>query len=79
MACPAGSLPRLRYRTADELPAGSVLVVGGGQSGVQIAEDLLHAGRRVFLATSTVGRLPRRYRDSLLERANSRLRSAARA
>ena len=50
------------YRSADELPAGSVLVVGGGQSGVQIAEDLLHAGRRVFLATSTVGRLPRRYR-----------------
>jgi putative flavoprotein involved in K+ transport len=50
------------YRSADELPAASVLVVGGGQSGVQIAEDLLHAGRRVFLATSTVGRLPRRYR-----------------
>jgi putative flavoprotein involved in K+ transport len=50
------------YRSADELPTGPVLVVGGGQSGVQIAEDLLHAGRRVFLATSTVGRLPRRYR-----------------
>jgi putative flavoprotein involved in K+ transport len=50
------------YRTAGELPAGAVLVVGGGQSGVQIAEDLLHAGRQVFLATSTVGRLPRRYR-----------------
>jgi putative flavoprotein involved in K+ transport len=39
-----------------------VLVVGGGQSGVQIAEDLLHAGREVLLATSAVGRLPRRYR-----------------
>jgi len=50
------------YRSPEELPAGSVLVVGGGQSGVQIAEDLLHAGRRVFLATSTVGRLPRNYR-----------------
>src|SRR5512132_4351633 len=25
------------YRSADDLPAGSVLVVGGGQSGVQIA------------------------------------------
>ena len=59
---PRSSAPRGRYRSADELPAGSVLVVGGGQSGVQIAEDLLHAGRRVFLATSTVGRLPRRYR-----------------
>jgi putative flavoprotein involved in K+ transport len=50
------------YRSADELPTGPVLVIGGGQSGVQIAEDLLHAGRRVFLATSTVSRLPRRYR-----------------
>jgi putative flavoprotein involved in K+ transport len=50
------------YRSAAELPAGAVLVVGGGQSGVQIAEDLLHAGREVFLATSTVGRLPRRHR-----------------
>jgi putative flavoprotein involved in K+ transport len=50
------------YRSAGELPAGAVLVVAGGQSGVQIAEDLLHAGRKVFLATSAVGRLPRRYR-----------------
>ena len=42
-------------------------MVGGGQSGLQIAEDLLAAGRRVYLASSRVGRLPRRYRgrDSL--------------
>jgi putative flavoprotein involved in K+ transport len=39
-----------------------VLVVGSGQSGAQIAEELAEAGRRVFLATSRVGRLPRRYR-----------------
>jgi putative flavoprotein involved in K+ transport len=61
----AGSIVQLHtagYRSARELPAGAVLVVGGGQSGVQIAEDLLHTGRRVFLATSAVGRLPRRYR-----------------
>jgi putative flavoprotein involved in K+ transport len=50
------------YRSAAELPAGAVLVVGGAQSGVQIAEDLLAAGREVFLATSPVGRVPRRYR-----------------
>jgi putative flavoprotein involved in K+ transport len=50
------------YRTPDALPSGGVLVVGGGQSGVQIAEDLLGAGREVYLATSAVGRLPRRYR-----------------
>jgi putative flavoprotein involved in K+ transport len=50
------------YRNADQLRDGAVLVVGGGQSGVQIADDLLHAGREVLLATSAVGRLPRRYR-----------------
>lgn len=50
------------YRTAAALPPGAVLVVGGAQSGVQVAEDLLRAGSDVFLATSAVGRLPRRYR-----------------
>ncbi len=50
------------FRSADTLPAGAVLVVGGAQSGVQIADDLLDAGRDVYLATSRVGRLPRRYR-----------------
>jgi putative flavoprotein involved in K+ transport len=65
----ASALPRpvlqlhtATYRNAGDLPAGPVLVVGGGQSGVQIAEDLLHAGREVLLATSAVGRVPRRYR-----------------
>jgi putative flavoprotein involved in K+ transport len=38
-----------------------VLVVGGAQSGLQIAEDLVEAGKRVYLATSRVGRLPRRF------------------
>lgn len=50
------------YRNADKLPGGAVLVVGSGQSGVQIAEDLLEAGRKVFLSTSMVARGPRRYR-----------------
>lgn len=50
------------YTRPDEV-GGSVLVVGGGQSGVQIADDLLEAGKRVYLATSRVGRLPRRHRD----------------
>jgi putative flavoprotein involved in K+ transport len=49
------------YRRPEELD-GSVLVVGGGQSGLQIAEDVLDAGHRVYLATSRVGRLPRRHR-----------------
>jgi putative flavoprotein involved in K+ transport len=50
-----------QYRRPDDLE-GPVLVVGGGQSGVQIAEDLLEAGQRVYLSTSRVARLPRRYR-----------------
>jgi len=50
------------YRNAERLPAGAVLVVGSAQSGCQIAEDLSAAGRRVYLATSRVGRLPWRHR-----------------
>ena len=50
------------FRSADELPAGAVLVVGGGQSGVQIAEDLANAGRRVLLSTCPVGRFNWHYR-----------------
>ena len=50
------------YRAAGDLPEGAVLVVGSGQSGVQIADDLLDSGRKVFVSTSMVGRIPRRYR-----------------
>ena len=50
------------YKNADQLPGGTVLVVGSAQSGCQIAEDLLHARRKVYLSTSMVGRIPRWYR-----------------
>ena len=50
------------YRKAGDLPAGAVLVVGSAQSGCQIAEDLILAGRETYLATGHIGRLPRRYR-----------------
>ncbi len=50
------------YRCPEAMPAGAVLVVGSGQSGCQIAEDLLSAGRRVYVATSAVGRVPTPYR-----------------
>ncbi len=56
------------YRNAEALPPGAVVIIGSGQSGCQIAEDLLSAGRRVYLCTSKVGRAPRRYRGrDLLE------------
>lgn len=50
------------YRNPQQLPDGGVLVVGSGQSGCQIAEELFESGREVYLATSSAGRLPRRYR-----------------
>lgn len=50
------------YRNASLLPEGAVLIVGSAQSGVQIAEDLIESGRRVFISTSEVARVPRRYR-----------------
>jgi putative flavoprotein involved in K+ transport len=43
------------YRNPADLPEGRVLVVGSGQSGCQIAEELHHAGRDVYLAC---GRAP---------------------
>ncbi len=50
------------YRNPASLPPGAIVIVGSGQSGCQIAEDLLAAGRTVYLCTSKVGRVPRRYR-----------------
>ena len=51
-----------QYRGADQLPGGAVLVVGSGQSGAQIAEDLHLAGRKVHLATGSAPRVSRFYR-----------------
>ncbi|WP_088892524.1 MSMEG_0569 family flavin-dependent oxidoreductase [Leptolyngbya ohadii] len=50
------------YRNAQSLPEGAVLVVGTGQSGCQIAEDLHLAGRQVHLCVGGAPRSPRRYR-----------------
>jgi putative flavoprotein involved in K+ transport len=51
------------YRNPAELPAGPVLVVGSGQSGCQIAEELYRAGREVFLACGRAPWFPRRLGD----------------
>jgi putative flavoprotein involved in K+ transport len=50
------------YRNPEALPAGAVLIVGTGQSGCQIAEELYQNSRTVFLCTGSAGRVPRRYR-----------------
>jgi putative flavoprotein involved in K+ transport len=51
------------YRNPQGLPPGAVLVVGSGQSGCQIAEELYQSGRKVYLCVGgSAGRAPRRYR-----------------
>ncbi|MEP0855545.1 MSMEG_0569 family flavin-dependent oxidoreductase [Trichocoleus sp. DQ-U1] len=50
------------YKNPESLPEKSVLVVGTGQSGCQIAEDLHLAGKQVHLCVGSAPRSPRRYR-----------------
>lgn len=67
-AAAAGLAPRIvqlhssEYRRPDQLPPGAVLVVGTGQSGAQIAEDLHRAGRAVHLCVGSAPRCARRHR-----------------
>jgi putative flavoprotein involved in K+ transport len=50
------------YRNPAELPDGAVLVVGSGQSGCQVAEDLLGGGRTVYLSVGDCPWVPRSHR-----------------
>ena len=50
------------YKNPAQLPDGAVLVIGAGASGAQITDELVRAGRRVFLSVGRHNRLPRRYR-----------------
>lgn len=50
------------YKNPDQLPEGAVLVVGGGASGSQIAEEMMLAGRKVYLSIGEHYRPPRSYR-----------------
>jgi putative flavoprotein involved in K+ transport len=51
-----------QYRNPQQLPEGAVLVIGSGQSGCQITEELYRQGRKVYLCTGKVRRVPRTYR-----------------
>ena len=55
-------LHSMHYRNPASLPPGAILVIGTGQSGAQIAEELYQSGRKVYLSIGSAGRLPRRYR-----------------
>lgn len=50
------------YRNPEQFPEGGVLIVGTGQSGVQLMEDFVRAGRPVSLAVGPAPRSPRKYR-----------------
>jgi putative flavoprotein involved in K+ transport len=50
------------YRCPAALPPGAVLLVGSGQAGCQIAEELRRAGRSVYLSVGRSWWAPRRYR-----------------
>lgn len=51
-----------QYRNPNALPEGAVLVIGSGQSGCQIGEELYKSGRKVHMSVGSAGRVPRRYR-----------------
>jgi putative flavoprotein involved in K+ transport len=48
------------YTNPGGIPAGAVLIVGSGQTGCQLAEELHEAGRKVFLACGRAPWGPRR-------------------
>ena len=50
------------YRNPEQLPAGAVLIVGGGASGAQIADELRRSGRKTYLSIGPHDRPPRSYR-----------------
>jgi putative flavoprotein involved in K+ transport len=63
----AGDLPAsimaidaTEYTNPQALPDGNVLVVGSGQTGCQLAEELFRSGRQVFLACGRAPWGPRR-------------------
>lgn len=59
---PVSQIHSFDYRNPDQLPEGAVMVVGAGSSGAQIAEELMAAGRKVYLSVGPHDRPPRAYR-----------------
>ena len=62
-----GELPRsikqihaTEYQNPGALPEGAVMVVGSGQTGAQIAQELREAGRDTYLCVGRTGRLIRK-------------------
>lgn len=60
--CDLFNIHSSEYHKPSDLPEGAVLVVGGGSSGSQIADELQRSGRKVFLSIGKHERPPRSYR-----------------
>lgn len=60
---PFEQIHSFHYRNPEQLPDGAVMVVGAGSSGAQIAEELVRAGRKVYLSVGPHDRPPRTYRN----------------
>ena len=56
------------YRRPSQLPPGDVLLVGAGNSGAEIAIDLVGAGRRVWISGRDVGQIPFSVRNAMVRR-----------
>jgi putative flavoprotein involved in K+ transport len=56
------------YRNPSQLPPGDVLIVGAGNSGAEIAVDLVRSGRRVQVSGRDVGQVPFPVRSTLVRR-----------
>lgn len=67
------SLHSSGYRNPEQLPDGCVVVVGAGNSGVQIAAELAAHGRGVVLSGRELPRLPQRFLGADLFRWFDRL------
>jgi|TARA_B000000609_G_C24180248_1_gene357511 putative flavoprotein involved in K+ transport len=50
------------YKNPQQIKSKSVLVIGSGQTGCQIVDDLLRANFNIYFSVSSNGRLPRTYR-----------------
>jgi putative flavoprotein involved in K+ transport len=51
-----------QYRSPEQVADGGVLIVGASATGMQLADELLQAGREVTMAVGEHVRMPRRYR-----------------
>lgn len=55
-------IPSTEYKNPQQIPKGAVLVVGSGNTGAQIAEELNKNGKKVFFSLGRFRKTPRRYR-----------------